>query len=261
MRVSLARSFQNEQGQVVVSNSYTERLEEILTIARDFASSGIDSCLIYADEARRLSIAYRLPEYEAKALAITGNYYLQRHNYPYALNAFNNIPDLSINLEDSLIQATAYYGSAIALFKMGRYAGSLDNSQNALNKALNIKDTLLYIRSCILIAKIHEQTGNTDESLNYLNLALENSKLTGNNIEEAIALHLSGSINMSLLKSQDALGDYLSALKLLDNPNGEFYIPEVYISIGELYMDRGDYTRSIDYFRMAQIEFSRARFK
>jgi len=238
------------------ADSDIRKLETLLERAGYYLEQNHDSCTLYALEAEKLSIAYGSPAHHARALDITGQFYIMREKYKNSVDAYIRMIDPVKASGDSLMEAYCYDQLGVSYLKLSVYDEALEMLLHSAGISSDIKNYRQLGISYYNIGLLYSKIKSFTEAQEYFGMALDLFRASGIRDYEALVLHQVGRIYSEQKNFQESLGYLLSAVKLMSGEVNSADLADVYISMGNLY-EGESLARSMEYYNMALEIYSR----
>lgn len=226
------------------------QIERLIDRAEYYLNKNNDSCTLAALEAEKLSLAYGLNELRARALDISGRFYIKRERYRNAADAYNSLIRALAGSTDSAMLAHSYNQLGGCYLALSVYDEALGMFFNAVELSSLIKDSfqlsLSFYNTGLLYARVKDYAG----AMQNFRTSLDLSRKAGNKEYEARNLHQMGKIFTVQGNFEEALGYFLSATKLIPGEQFLIDIADINISLGRLYEGQSD-ERSRQYYSEA----------
>lgn len=211
-----------------------------------------DAAIPYADSS--LLVAQKTGDAEKKAVALhtIGVIFLVKQNYDSALVYFEKSVAITEPLDLYLKAGAAYSNIGISHYELGNYDTALVYQNKALDYRTLGKDTLEMAKSVINIGAIWQAKGNYVQAIESCLLAIDYLEKSGSN-EELIATceNNIGSMYLQMGNFEKSL-DYLRRAETVFEKNENTYrLPMLYNNFGEAYNNLGQYEDAIAYLLKA----------
>src|SRR5512133_155701 len=251
----------DKSGERTILAAEKQKIERLIEKASSSSSRGSDSCLVYAEEAARLSQANNAPDLQAKALEIIAIYQYDREEYQISIKNLQKLLVLYTQTGDSLKKGKIYNIYGTACLNTGIYDEALNSYYHAIRLARECKDNHLMASGLHNTGVLYDEMKRPAEAMIYYNKALDLFRVLREKDGEAAAMQNVGIIYNSQKKHREALGYFLTALKTFTELNDSLSMALMYLNLGTLYEDQNDFNRSLPYYNMA-LEFSlKAEYK
>ncbi len=123
---------------------------------------------------------------------------------------------------------------------------SLKYSLIFYNLALKKSDNVLINNSLKLIALSHKNLGNNYESINYFKIFIENKEI--NDTDKILVLNYLGELYRLIGQLNKSIDFHIQSLDLAKTTQQNLLIPDIFINIGIVYRNIGDYITARKYY-------------
>lgn len=228
-----------------------KKVDQLILKAQKFADEGNDSCILYAQEASRLSHAYHSSKLQLKALLLLANYYYSSEKYIQVVKQLKPVFSLYTETGDSLGKAQAYILYGLANYNLGIYDEAIRAYHNATILALDLRDNHLLARCYQNIGVLYSELKRPNQAMDYYNKALTLYRSQKDKEGEAFIMQNLGIVYDESKEYREALGYYLSALKVYKEIRDTIGMAEIYLNLGSTAEEQKDYGKSMGYYRLA----------
>jgi len=237
------------------------RLEKLIALADNLKDNQNDSTVIVANEAIRISLAYRSFLFEAKASYILAQFHYDREQYKSVLTLADRTIFLFSQLGDSSGKAEAANLTGLSHFNLGQYPDALSDYMISMRLASYLSDTALVAVVNQNLGVLYDELNRRAEALVFYQKALDLYRVLGLRSEEAGILQNIGIIMASDGRNKEALGYYLSALKIFEEFKDLRSTGLMYLNLGSLYEDQSDFSKGLAYYNQALAIFQQENYR
>lgn len=238
-----------------------KKVDQLIKKAQKLADIGNDSCIVYAEEASRLSHAYHAPQLQIKALLLLADYYYNFEKYNEVLVQLKPVFSLYTELGDSLGKAKAYILYGLANYNLGIYDEAIRYYHSATFIALDLHDNKILARCYQNVGVLYSELKRPNQAMDYYNKALTLYRSQKDRQGEAFIMQNLGIIYSDNKEYREALGYYLSALKVYKEIKDTVGMAEMYLNLGSSAEEQADYNKSMGYYRLALTLSTRINYK
>ncbi len=136
-------------------------------------------------------------------------------------------------------------------YEKGQFYEMKKLSEKILKKSLEEKFPKGIVEGYYYLGIANFSLGNIPEALEYANKTIEFSKKYNRYRWKAYGHALAGEILRSLRKYDEALSHFKKAYKLAVSNNNKKMIPPALINIGNIYYDKRNLKKAVDYYKQA----------
>lgn len=268
-----------------------EKADNLIALGRHFYFTDMDSSLVFYNLAFNLSqrIGY-LPGI-TDALYMKSKVYMQRADYPAALEYAEQCVDIAGKTSDSVRIARAYIQLSAVQVELNDVDGSLGSSRKSLSYCLPINDTLLIFANYNNLGRVFTRKSQEDSAATYYlkaihlcelkkdepNLAvmydnlgqvylsdssfenarsfflksLEINRRLGKNAKIAVNLTNLGRLASAESDLKGAIAYYDQVAEIYQNLTDSKGLANLYNNYGDAYFKKKDYSLALKYFDMA----------
>lgn len=235
-------------------------IERLLERAEYYLERNNDSCTLAALEAEKLSLAYGFVQQRAKALDITGSFYIQRERYRNAAESYNNLIRALAAEPDTGLMAHAHNQLGQCYMSLSVYDEALGMFFRAVELSMEANDSLQLPVAYYNMGILYSLVKDYNEAMVNLRSSLEIFRNTENSEYEARTLHQIGKIYTAQDNFEDALGYFLAAQKLIQGNGNNTEVADIYLSLGMLY-EHQSVDRSMEYLSEALITYKSTAYQ
>jgi len=232
-----------------------EHVDLLNTIAFTFNKIDLDTTYQYAALAleKAKTIDYTLGT--ARALNLQSGKYLYRKEYDKSIQINEDALALVQDHGDHKILSQIYNTLAVNYYYMQNEARSIELLQQSLDESKLAKDSLTSIIISSNIAYMHLENDELELAEGYLNESIVLSDLLNYRVGKAIALRSLGTLHFKRGDSDMALDQYNKGLKIALEDNDHFNAGHLFLLIGKLRKERGEYSSALKNLTEAENRF------
>ena len=242
---SLWRVYQNE------SQPDTNRLSAIYDIAWGYVSSNPDTAIVIAKEQLLLSQKTKQKAYEAKAYNAIGRAYMNKGDYPTALDNHFKALELREALHDKKGMSGSYNNLGVVYDCQSNYPKALEYYLKALKIRLELKDMQGLGASYNNVGVVYENLSNFPKALEYHLKALKIKQDQGDEQGVSNAYNNISIVYKDEHNLKKALEFALKALAISEKLDDKKGIGVNSINIGNMYANQHDFTNALKHLTHA----------
>jgi signal transduction histidine kinase len=210
-----------------------------------------DSVVVLLNKAEMLAKSSKNHSYSAQVLLLRGQNEYFSNNYEKAIELYYQALDLSEQIQDSVLFATANLNLGMVFNELEDHDESISYFQKTLKTGEAIKDSALIAKAYQDIAISYRHKKELAKALEYDEKAIQIAQLRKDTAMIIAITNNFGTIAYDQGDLAKSLGYYQKALKLYQVTNDRKGIALAYNNIGLVYMDQKDFPKSIEYFKKA----------
>lgn len=210
-----------------------------------------DSVSVLLDRADELAKSSKNHSYAAHVLLVRGQNEYFSSNYEKAIDLYYQALDLTEQIHDSVLFATANLNLGMVYNELEDYDESISYFQKTLKTSEAIKDSALIAKAYQDIAISYRHKKDVTKALEYNEKAIQMAQLRKDTAMIIAITNNFGTIAYDQHDLAKSLDYYRKAMDLYQATNDRKGIALAYNNIGLVYMDQKDYPKSIEYFKKA----------
>lgn len=234
----------------------SSKADKFNELAYLYHTNDIDSSLLYARKALKLSKKLNYLEGIAKSIRLIGVYHTIKSNYPAAIEYAHKSLRIYENLNDLKGISDCYNSLGIIYQNWGNYSKSLKYYQKALKILEGSKHIDSYAYCLNNIGVIYHDLGYYEKALNYYNRTIEFYNQLNDRHSLSIGLNNIGEIfmmNKEFAKAQD----YFQRSYQISQEVGDSYgIAYINMDFGKLFLLKKEFSEALNY-ALKGLEFAK----
>lgn len=235
------------------SETDTERISHLLTLAHTLENSDTKEALLYAE--RGLALAKKVNDIgqSANAWQVLGNVFMAKGDLTKADSSYQRAQPLYQQLQDSLGLARLQVDQARVIVNQQKMDSALIMVQEAIPILQKYQDKRKELTALNLTAGIHYYRGNYIQALQIAQRTAQLFQDLGNRDRYAAMLLNIGNLHLVMGDYVQSLESYHQGLEEAENSNASIYVAQALDRIGALHAERERYELALSFLWRAVI--------
>lgn|GEM_PF-4362884 len=225
-----------------------ERLILLNKLSKKLLKTAPEEAFKYASDALRLGKVLNAKQQLIKTNLILGSYYRIINDHKNALEHYNDVKFISLEIEDKVSSSNAYVQVAQTYWKLGQLKEAIDHYTKGLEQFEGLHNEEVSLDLLLILGELNEQLDELPEAKRYYNLALIKQKeLQTGQEQEADILHKMGVVQLLTGEFEKAEPLFLKALGINKLIKNTILVAENANSLGLVYMKLKQYDKAIHF--------------
>lgn len=213
--------------------------------------SGKDAALKVLQNTYNQAIKNKRPDLGIKFLLLQAELYQQKGNMAEANRMREIALDQSNKIGCKKCQSECHLSMASSYWQQGRFNEALESYFKSLILYEDVSDTAGIIGALKGVGISYRDLGQFEKSLTHLNRALELSRRSNNEMEEASVLNITGSLYFRFNQLDDALKQYEQSLQIREKSGLLRSAISTHSNMARAYLQKSMYKQAIEHLNEA----------